>query len=68
VAGGGGFGGSRFTKGVDTCSGKPVAAGATCTITVNFNGAGTNNTQTGTLTVVNSTGAAIAPTLNLTGS
>ncbi len=59
--------GTRFSKGADTCSGNTVAAGATCTITVNFNGAG-NVPRTGTLSVINGTGAAIAPALNLTGS
>jgi hypothetical protein len=59
--------GTRFSKGADTCSGHTVAGGATCTITVNFNGAGNTN-RTGTLTVVDSTGAAIAAALNLTGS
>jgi hypothetical protein len=59
--------GTRFNKGADTCSGQTVAGGGTCTITVNFNGTG-NIPRTGTLTVVDSTGAAIAVTLNLTGS
>ena len=64
---GGGFGASRFNKGADTCSGNTVAAGGTCTITVNFNGTG-NTPRTGTLTVIDSTGAAIAAALNLTGT
>jgi len=59
--------GTRFNKGADTCSGNTVAAGGTCTIEVNFNGAGNTN-RTGTLAVVDSTGTAIAPVLNLTGS
>jgi len=62
--------GTRFSKGTvpaDTCSGHTVAGGGTCTITVNFNGTGTTP-RTGTLTVVDSTGAAIAVALNLTGS
>jgi hypothetical protein len=59
--------GNRFSKGADTCSGHTVAGGSTCTITVNFNGTGAFN-RTGTVTVIDSTGAAIAPSLNLTGS
>jgi len=59
--------GNRFSKGADTCSGHTVAGSGTCTITVNFNGTGTTN-RTGTLTVIDSTGAAIAAALNLTGS
>ncbi len=62
----GGFGG-RFNKGADTCSGQTIAGGGSCAITVNFNGTG-NTPRTGTLTVIDSTGAAIAATLNLTGS
>jgi hypothetical protein len=59
--------GNRFSKGTDTCSGHTVTGGSSCTITVNFNGTGFTP-RTGTLTVIDSTGAAIAATLNLTGS
>jgi hypothetical protein len=62
--------GTRFSKGtvpVDTCSGHTITGGGSCTITVNFNGTGFIP-RTGTLTVIDSTGAAIAATLNLTGS
>jgi hypothetical protein len=59
--------GTRFSKGADTCSGHTVAGSGTCTITVNFNGTG-NTPRTGTLAVIDSTGAAIAAALSLTGS
>jgi uncharacterized repeat protein (TIGR01451 family) len=59
-------GSNRFTKGADSCSGATVAAGGTCTITVNFNGAGTT-TRNGTLSVPDD-GAGSPQTLSLTGS
>jgi hypothetical protein len=59
--------GTRFSKGTDNCSGKTVAAGGSCTITINFNGTGTTP-RTGTLTVVDSSGNAVASNLSLTGS
>jgi hypothetical protein len=59
--------GNRFSKGADTCSGHTIAANASCAITVTFNGSGNTN-RTGTLTVIDSTGAAVAAALNLTGS
>ena len=59
--------GNRFTRGADTCSGITIAPNGTCTIRVNFNGAGTQ-ARTGTLTVVDSTGAQPVVPLNLTGS
>ena len=60
--------GNRFSKGADTCSGNTVAANGTCTIRVNFNGAGSTTPRTGTLTVIDSTGAQPMVPLNLTGN
>ena len=59
--------GNRFSKGADTCSGVTVAANATCTITVNFNGTGNTN-RTGSVSVVDSSGTALVAPLALTGS
>ncbi|MGA7178364.1 MAG: Ig-like domain-containing protein [Thiobacillaceae bacterium] len=59
--------GTAFSKGADSCSGNTFAVGATCTITVNFNGPTGNSARTGTLTVPHN-GTGSPATLALTGS
>jgi hypothetical protein len=59
--------GTAFSKGADTCSGMTVAAGGTCTITINFAAPSGNSSRTGTLSVPdNTTGS--PQSLSLTGS
>jgi hypothetical protein len=55
--------GNRFSLAGSTCQGTTVANGGTCTVTVNFNGAG-NTLRTGALTV---TVSGSPTTLTLTG-
>jgi hypothetical protein len=43
--------GTAFSKGTDTCSGRTVAIGANCSITVNFAAPSGNSSRTGSLTV-----------------
>jgi len=57
-----------FAKGQDTCSGAAVAAAGTCTIEITFNAPTNNRARTGTLAVIDSTGAPMVVPLNLTGS
>jgi hypothetical protein len=58
---------ASFSKGADSCSGRTIAAGGTCTITINFAAPFNNSARTGTLSVPDN--AAGSPqTLRLTGS
>lgn len=59
--------GTAFSLGTDNCSGQTIAAGGTCTITVNFNAPTNTSNRTGTLTV-NDNATGTPQRLNLTGS
>jgi len=59
--------GTAFSKGTDSCAGNTVAAGATCTITINFAAPANNSNRVGTLSVPDN-GAGSPQTLRLTGS
>lgn len=58
--------GTAFSKAADTCAGTTVAAGNTCTITVNFNAPAGNSSRAGTLAVPDN-GAGSPQTLSLIG-
>ena len=58
---------AAFSKGADTCSGSTRAAGATCTIVVNFNAPAGSNTRNGNLSVPYSGAAGSPLQLALTG-
>lgn len=60
---------TAFSKGTDSCINRNIAAGATCSVTVNFNGPAGNSARTGTLTVPYTLNGTTQPqTFSLSGS